>query len=154
MNDFERQKLKRHLRKEVETWLDNAPPPFVDNGYWIDEDAAQNYVSREEMLVFRLEDQYIIPLMVAYQAYECLIDIIVPPYFGGEILELIEKARDICPPVKWFEFEKPFSTAIDNVQWFAWFAKEFMNIPYRQSHAYHDKRSYNLANVTSYRDEK
>ncbi len=153
MNDIERQKLKKHLRKEVDTWLDTCPQPIVDDGIWIDEDSAQNYISREEILVFRLEEYYLIPLMVAYQAYECLIDIISPPYFAGELLNLIEKARDICPSVRWNEYEKPFETGIDEAQWFTWFAKEFLDIHHRQSRAYHDKRNYNLSNITIFQDE-
>lgn len=115
---------------------------------------ARTYTSYEEIIVFKLEENYLRSLVVAYQAYECLIDIIVSAHFSGEILGLIQKARGICPSAKWFEHEKEFETGCDEKQWFAWFAKLFLDIPYRQSCAYHDKRNYNLLSLSVYADEE
>ena len=76
-----------------------------------------------------------------------------PPHYSGRLLELIVKARSICPPAVYYGHETPFQLQSEDKQHFQWFGKEFLNLPMRQSRAFFDKRAYNLKHLVKYPDE-
>ncbi len=154
MNDLEKQRLRNLLIIEVEQYQNKHEDGVITDTLWLDEDSGQFYFTEAEMLVFRLEDTYCIPLIVAYFAYTDLVQLCHPSNYSGELLSLIEKAREDWPPAVYFNSEEPFETGADCSQWFAWLAKEFFDIPNRHSFAYHTKRTYNDYNVLVYSDEK
>ena len=158
MTTEERKELRALLAEEVEDWRERRPDFVLPWDRALDEDSGQFYVTKAELAVFHLKTAYFPALFVAYSAYEVFIGIVEPMYDTERVGELIVKARSICPPAKYGEFSfplEPLETPRRNDrQWFMWFAREFFDIPFRQSSAFFDKRSYNLAPITTFADEK
>jgi len=154
MTADEREELRQFLKAEVADWIERRPDFIADWDAVLDEDSRQFYVTEAEIAVFHLDEDWLPALFVAYAAYEVLIDIVEPLYDTQRAGELIKKARSICPPAEFFEFSVPYRHRRTDRQWFQWFAKEFLDIPLRQSRAFYDKVDYNLAAITSFADEE
>ena len=121
----------------------------------LDEDSGQFYLTVAEMQVFQIDPDCFHALRLAYSGFEVLADLTADQgVFPAEVEALIIKARDICPPAKWFDYEQPFMLRCDNEAWFSWFAKTFFDLSNRQAHAYYAKRGFNLSGVARFGDEE
>jgi hypothetical protein len=127
--------------------------PVLEDHSILDEDSSQFYTSVAELQVFHLPPEDLHRLHAAFNFYEIFIDIIHGHNIDEEIVDLIKKARTICPPIHYFGKEFEFRTGCDEQQWFTWFAKEFFDLSIRSSHAFWHKKSFNLSHLTKFKDE-
>lgn len=150
MTEDERQELRELLAHEVERLKKQKPSLVLDSNQTLDEDGAFVF-TEAEVMVFRLDPSVLHPLVVAAMAYEELIGIC--DHFGRQITTLIHKAREDCPPVRYFDSEHPFRLRCEELQWFQWLAKDFLDVPLRQSRGYHAKYSFNMMGVVVFPDD-
>ena len=144
MTEEEKRELRDLLAKGIDERGQTPDDILRDSDIPLDEDSGQFYVTHHERIVFQLEPELLPALLYAYSAYEDLIDLTSPPQMSGRCLELIQKARDICPD---FKSHRP------ELKSFSWFAKEFFDIGNRQAFAYFQKRDINLLGICQFADE-
>lgn len=109
-------------------------------------------ITQAELDVFHLSEQIIPHLQVAYTAYEHLIG--VEQFYDNLLYDLIVKARSICPPAQYAYGKQIFTLYENNIQWFQWFAKTFMDISNREAHGFWQKIRFNLDYLMVYPDEE
>ena len=114
---------------------------------------ALDLTSEAELQVFAIPRDMVPALQTAYMAYFVLEDLVEPSLFDERTTELIAKARAIVPPLKSFGRDVPFQTGLSDERFFQWFAKKFMNIPYRHAAAIYAKHSFNEHEMTRFADE-
>lgn len=153
MTENEKAQLRTYCEKETQNFKKRYPNIIIGDHTRLDEDSSQIYTSTAEIKVFHLKPDELHKLHTAFSLYELFIDIIHGHSYSKEVVALIEKARVICPPAHYFGQEFAFTTGCDEKQWFAWFTKEFFDLPSRSSHAFWHKKSFNLDHLTKYSDE-
>lgn len=153
MNKQDKEKLQRLFDDSVQNWRNRGKEIILDEDIRLDEDNSQFYTTEAEIMVFNLPRDLLPHLHIAWEAYEVFIDIISPCPLSDDMAQLVIKAREICPPVKYFDLLTPFRTVLDEPQWFSWFCKEFLRIPTRASHAFWHKKNFNLEHLVHYEDD-
>lgn len=152
MNNIDKNRLKHLLQGEVKLLKEQMPFSVIPARYQLDEDSGQFHWTEGEVNVFHLDTNLFHELAVAYYAYQILIDII-DSCLEEETILLIRKARQICPPAKYYNHSIPLTMRINDKAWFLWLANEFMDIPLRQAYSYYAKRDFNYYSITSFRGE-
>lgn len=152
MTEQEINQLRRRLAREVERYAEGEDY-ITDAWVKIGETNALALTSEAEMLVFGIAPEQVAALQTAYMGYLVLEDIIAPSPFDERTTELIEKARDIVPPLKSFGRDIPFATGMMDERFFAWFAREFFGISHRQAYAIYAKHDFNVHAIAVFSDE-
>ncbi|WP_371061515.1 hypothetical protein [Rhodosalinus sp. 5P4] len=152
MTEQEIKELRLRLAREVERYAERDD--YI-TGAWvkIGETNALALTSEAEMLVFDIAPEQVASLQTAYAGYLVLEDLIVPSLFDDRTTELIEKARDLVPPLKSFGRNIPFATGMMDERFFAWFAREFFGISRRQAYAIYAKHDFNVHASVVFSDE-
>jgi hypothetical protein len=152
MTEDEINELQNLLAQAAESYA--ADDDFIiDTSERIRPAEALCLTSEAELQVFAIP-RYMVPaLQTAYMAYFVLEDLVAPSLFDERTTELIGKARAIAPPLKSFGREIPFQTGMSDERFFQWFAKKFMDIPYRHAAAIYAKHSFNEHDFVRFADE-
>lgn len=150
MTPQEIKELQELFKADVATY---HPDEFViENFVRLNEDQAE-LITEAEMLVFDIKWNSVPSLVRIYDYYLDFIGIVVPPQTEGRTLELIQKARTICPTTLIEGRETGWIEAVDDEGWFLWFAKTFGGISNRLASAYYTKRCLNTSGLVTYPDE-
>lgn len=152
MTEDEIEELRARLSAETERYA-------AHNGYITDDwvrvtpFGAVALTTEAEILVFNLPRDEVPALQTAYQAYLVLEDLVMPSPYDDRTTALIEKVREIVPPLKSFGRDIPFATGLTDDRFFEWFAATFFDISFRDAHAIYAKHDANLADITIFPDD-
>jgi len=152
MTEDEIKELRNHLAQATESYAANDDY-IIDTTERIRPADALNLTSEAELQVFAIPRDMVPALQTAYMAYFVLEDLVAPYLFDERTTELIGKARSIVPPLKSFGRDIPFQTGISDERFFQWFAKKFMDMPYRHAAAIYAKHSFNEHDLVRFADE-
>ncbi len=142
------------LADMVEQWAIEYPNPVIKNHSYLNEDTSQFYTSEAELKVFKINPKQLHRLHVAYYTYLGLINVADKSAFSEELFALLVKARSLCPKLKYYGQEFPFTTGNDDPQIFTWYCKEFFDLPFRSSSAFWQKQNFNTSYLINYEDEQ
>ncbi|TDT43655.1 hypothetical protein CLV90_2777 [Maribacter spongiicola] len=150
----EQMQLRSLLVDMVGQWAIKYPNPVIKNHSYLNEDTSQFYTSEAELKVFKIDPKQLHRLHVAYNTYLGLIGVTDNKAFSNELYSLIIMARSLCPTLKYYGQEFPFTTGSDDPQTFTWYCKEFFDLPFRSSSAFWQKQNFNSSYLINYEDEQ
>lgn len=153
MTHAEMDELRRLLARDALRY-GNEGDRIIDTPERIAAGDALDVTSEAELQVFAIPRDMVPALQTAYMAYVVLEDLVTPSLFDARTTALIERARAIVPPLKSFGREIPFETGLSDERFFQWFAKTFMDIPYRHAAAIYAKHAFNRHEITRFADER
>lgn len=152
MTEDDINELRNLLAQAAESYAANNDH-IIDTTEQIRPSDALDLISEAELQVFAIPRDMVPALQTAYMAYFVLEELVEPSLFDERTTELIGKARAIVPPLKSFGRDIPFQTGISDERFFQWFAKKFMDVPYRHAAAIYAKHSFNEHELVRFADE-
>ena len=83
-------------------WAKEYPNPIIKNHSYLNEDTSQMYTSECELRVFKINPKELHRLHVAHYTYLGFIEVSDGSAYDKELYNLLIKARDICPPLRYY----------------------------------------------------
>ncbi len=155
MTEEERRELRELLAAMVAESERDFPEIIREDFVRLDEDTTGNETTEAEILVFGLPRARLHELHVARRAYEFLIGVVSEralPDGSERLCRLLVKARQICPPVRYFDHETAFRLGNDEIFWFQWFGKAFLGLSETSTFSFWHKIQFSLLHLTEFEE--